>query len=351
MKCGKCGKKFDEEMYSGICPKCGYFNNRQADYDVSRYFSASFDDGGKASTSAQAAKQHAQLHKMYDKHDMHSRNMTPNVQTAKPLPGYQQTSAGERRVPLGKENPYQKTQAVTPAKTYQTRQNSAYGQSGTYRAGSIGAYGHASYGKASTSGEKKKNFVTPLCIVIAVLAIAGTAAACQSKKQSLEKLYYTVEFEQETVQAGEPFEMNGRLIAAEKVKEVDTSALEGMPQGEKLVAVTAEILPAEAESDDNASASIYVWDGSSYKKPLNDYVILDLFYDGDYSAKADILSEYSFYGYISADGKRGDCYFFVDEDAEELTISFEEGSKKDGIYVLNRRVSIPLLLEEGGENE
>ena len=70
MRCVRCGKNFDEEMYSGVCPKCGHFNNRRAEVDVSGYFSAKFDDD-KVSTDAQASAQHARLHEMYDDPNAH----------------------------------------------------------------------------------------------------------------------------------------------------------------------------------------------------------------------------------------------------------------------------------------
>lgn len=358
MRCGRCGKNFDEEMYSGICPKCGHFNNRQKEYDVSGYFSAKFDDGGKVSTSAQAAKQHEQLHRaydssnmhktgagqheklhqMYDSFNMHSQTAKPNAQAAKPLSGYQQTSAGRQGVPLGKTNPYQTAQTVTAGKTYP--------------AGNSGTYSQNKYGKANAYGEEKgKNLVTPICVIIAVLAIVGTVFGSQLKRQSLERTCYTLDFEQETAQAGEIFELNERLLVVDEAKVVDTSALEGMPEGEKLVAVTVEILPVEERVKEYENGEVYVSDGSSYKIPLGDYTVMETLYNGDYSMSDDVLSEYSFYGYIPTDGEYGDCYFFVDEDAEEIMISFEERSKKNGLYVLRRRVSVPLQLGEGGEDE
>lgn len=360
MRCEKCGKNFDEKMYSGICPKCGYFNNRQADYDVSKYFSATFDEGEKISTNAQAAKQHEQLHKMYDSSNMHKagagsheklhekydkQNM--HSQGQRPLSGYQQTPVNKQSISPGKPNPYQTSQPMVTGNKYQAGQSGVYGQNRTYQAGQAGTYGQNKYGKATAySEEKKKNLVTPICIAIAVLAIAGTAVGCQLKKQSLKNIYDTLDFEKETVQAGESFEINERRFVVERAKVVDTSALSGMPEGEKLVAVSVEILPTEVRGSDNTSGDVYVSDGSSYKMPLERYTVTDILYDGDYSMGDDILSEYSFYGYISADGKNGECYFFVDDDAEEITISFEEGSKKEGIYVLHRRVSVSLQLEE-----
>lgn len=352
MRCGRCKKNFDEEMYSGVCPNCGHFNNRQAEYDVSRYFSAKFDDGGKTSTSAQAAKQHEQLHRMYDAQNMHKagagsheklhemydkyagHGQTMSSSAPKQMENYQ---AG---VSLGKTNPYQ------PATM----------QGGTFPAGQTGSYQQksfpqpAQYGQtAKLNGEpKKKNIITPICIVIAVMAVAITAVGCYLKEQSMEETYCTLEFEQETAQAGELFEVHERLFIVDKAKVVDTSALDGMPKDEKLVAVNVELLPADKSGNGDASGEVYVSDGSSYKLPLNDYTVTDILYDGDYSMGDGIFSRYTFSGYISSSGKTGDLYFLVDENAEEISITFEEGSEKDGIYVLQRRVSIPLKLEEDG---
>lgn len=346
MRCAKCNKNFDEEMYSGICPKCGHFNNRQSEYDVSRYFSARFDDSGKVSTSEQAAKQHEQLHKAYDKYNMHSQTAKPNAQTSRPnaqtsgpLSGYQRPSAGNQQRPAGnqgvapgKANPYQSPRTAIPEKTYP--------------AGNSDTYGQNKYGKANAYGEEKKNYVTPLCIVIAILAIAVTVTACQLKKQSLEENYYTLDFEQETAQAGEMFGIGAQLLIVDNAETVDTSALEGMPEGEKMVAVSVELLPTEEEGD--GSGAVYVSDGSSYKGPLDDYTVRNVLYGGDYSLGNDILSRYDFKGNTSTDGKTGKLYFLVDENAEEISVCFEEGNQKGGLYVLNRRVSVSLQLEEDG---
>lgn len=297
MRCGRCGKNFDEEMYSGICPKCGHFNNRQKEYDVSGYFSARFDGDDKVSTSAQAAKQHEQLHRMYDSQNMH------------------------------KVNPYQTGQPGMQGNTYQTGQSGAYGQAKAY-------------------GEKEKNIVTPICVVIAVLAIIITVVGCQLKRQSLEKAYYTLDFEKEEAQPGELFEIGTRLLIVDKVETVDTSDKVGMPEDEKLIAVSVELLPTEEGS--SASGNVYVSDGSSYKMPLEDYTVKDILYDGDYSMGDDILSRYDFNGYVSADGKTGKLYFLIDKTAEEICVCFEEENEKSGLSVLDRRVSVSLQLKEDG---
>lgn len=360
MRCGRCGKNFDEEMYSGVCPKCGHFNNRQTEYDVNKYISAKFEDGAKTSTSAQAAKQHAELHKMYDSQNMHKAGAGSHEQLHKaydknnghgqtaPASGYQ---AGR---PLGKPNPYQS--AAVQGNTYQTGQTGSYqqgsypkqaqyGPNRTYQAGKNGSYGQAN----AYDEKKKKNIITPICIVIAILAVSVTVVCCHLKEQSMEETYSTLDFEQETAQSGELFEVYERLFIVDKAKVVDTSALEGMPKGEKLVAVTVEVLPSDTSNYD-LSGEVYVSDGSSYKVPLDNYTVMNILYDGDYSMGDDIFPGYSFQGniYIQSDGKTGDFYFFVDENAEDITLFFDEGSEKDGIYVLNRRVNVSLQLEEDG---
>lgn len=350
MRCVRCGKNFDEELHSGICPKCGHFNNRQKEYDVSKYISARFDSADdKVSTSEQAARQHEKLHRMYDAQNMHRAgagaheklhemydkyNMHRQVQ--RPLSGYQQPASP------GKNNPYQGAQPVQIGNAYQT------GQAGNpHQTGQTGNYGLSRYGQANVYGEeKKKNIVTPICIVIGILSIVCTIALCYLKGQSLEKTYSTLDFAQETVQPGELFEIKEQLLIVDQAETVDTSAQEGMPEKEKLVAVSVELLPTDGRSND--SGDVFVSDGSSYKLPLNDYTVRDILYDGDYSMGDDILSQYDFKGNTSTDGKTGKLYFLVDENAEEICISFEEGNQKDGLYVLHRRVSVPLKLEEDG---
>lgn len=56
IKCKKCGKNFDPEIYSGLCPKCGTYNGVHMDEtDLSQYLSSSYS-GEEA---------HQKLHEMY----------------------------------------------------------------------------------------------------------------------------------------------------------------------------------------------------------------------------------------------------------------------------------------------
>lgn len=314
MRCGRCGNNFDEEMYSGICPKCGHFNNRRAEYDVSKYFSAKFDDGGKVSTQAQAAKQHEQLHRTYDSVNMHKQ-------------------AG---VPLGKPNPYQQTTAK--GGTYQAKPQ---GKSAAYGKSAYPVQGQ--YKRPNPRGETKtKNIVTPICAVIAVLAIMVTVFSVQMKKRSLAELYHTLDYEQEYVEAGEIFEIHNRLLLVDKAEVIDTSQYPNLTAGEKLVAVTVEILPADDEKRDGKymSDTVYVSDGYHCKQYLDSYVV-DEFLDVQ-----DVLTGYDYLNYGSIEGVTGRFYFFVNNEADEIVISFDEDREEETMFILERRVSVPLQLEE-----
>lgn len=378
MRCGRCGKHFDEEMYSGICPKCGHFNNKQAEYDVSKYFSARFEDGEKTSTSAQAQKQHAELHKMYDKYtnaskqhtelhraydkqDMHRSQQTKSYQAgignAQGKAGtYQQGNIHQ----VGKLNPYQQTYvqgntyqagqtgSYQQGSTYQTGQSGAYRQGSTYQTGQSGTYQRGSYPQrhgqaAKLNGEvKEKNIVTPICIVIAVLAILVSVLGVQIKKNNLSETYNTLDYEQQYAGVGELFEINDRLLMVEKAEVIDTSGLDGMPVGEKLVAVTVEILPTDDWKRDDMSGTVYVSDGYHCKQYLDSYVV------NGFLGAQDVLTGYDYLSYFSAEEMTGRFYFFVDEDAGEITISFDEDKEEDTVFVLQKRVSVSLLLKEEG---
>ncbi len=307
MRCGRCGKIFDEEMYSRICPKCGFFQNKRAEVDVSQYFSARFEDDKKVSTAAQAARQHDRLHEMYDKYNMH-----------KPMA----------------------------------------------RQGQGGFPGQKNYGQAKLYEEKKKrNFLVPVFAAIMVLAVAGTAALCNVKKQQVMENYQTLEYERQTAGVGELFEISGWLLTVREVKAMEMSSL---PAGEKLVAVSVEILPANEDSEYQESATVYVFDGVSCKEYLDSYVVEDDIFGGAYfeesdlteedildglysmqeSMGAEILTGYNYLGYGSKNGRMGAFYFLVDEAADEITISFDETNEENDISILQKRVSVPLQLGE-----
>lgn len=312
MRCGRCGKNFDEEMYSRICPKCGFFQNKRAEVDVSQYFSARFEDDKKTSTAAQAARQHDRLHEMYDKYNMH-----------KPMA----------------------------------------------RQGQGGFPGQKNYGQAKLYKEKKKrNFFVPVFAAIMVLAVAGTAALCNVKKQWVMEKYQTLDYERQTAGVGELFEINGRLLM---VKGAKAMQMNGAPTGEKLVAVSVEILPADGESRYLTSDTVYVFDGVSCKEYLDSYVVSEDIFGGEYFVESnltedygteedildglysmqelmetEILTGYNYLDYGSEDGKTGDFYFLVNEAADEITISFDETNEENDISILQKRVSVPLQLGE-----
>lgn len=351
MKCARCGKNFDGEMYSGICPKCGHFNNRQQEYDVSKYFSAKFEDDGKVSTSAQAAKQHEQLHRAYDSSDMHKPGAGQHEKLHQMYDKYnmhkQQTKNYQAGVPLGKTNPYQ--QGPVQGNLHQAGQGGFSGQGNTYRTGQSTAYGQGGhpgqnqYRQAKLNGEtKEKNIVTPICILIAILAVVGTVFTVQMKRQNLTEKYHTLDYEQEYAESGEVFEINSRLLLVDKAEVIDTSEYPNLAVGEKLVAVTVEVLPADEGNRErkHMSGTVYVSDGYNCKQYLDSYVVHDFLDVGDVLTGDDYLS------YSSVEGMTGRFYFFVNNEADEITISFDEDREEDTMFILERRVSVPLQLEE-----
>ena len=64
IRCAKCRKSFDPELYSGLCPKCGTYNGRKmTDAAMAHYVSSE----GKISTAEAGEKEHRQLHETYDR--------------------------------------------------------------------------------------------------------------------------------------------------------------------------------------------------------------------------------------------------------------------------------------------
>ncbi len=203
----------------------------------------------------------------------------------------------------------------------------------------------------------------PVFAAIMVLAVAGTAALCNVKKQQVMENYQTLEYERQTAGVGELFEISGWLLTVREVKAMEMSSL---PAGEKLVAVSVEILPANEDSEYQESATVYVFDGVSCKEYLDSYVVEDDIFGGAYfeesdlteedildglysmqeSMGAEILTGYNYLGYGSKNGRMGAFYFLVDEAADEITISFDETNEENDISILQKRVSVPLQLGE-----
>lgn len=289
------------------------------------------------------AGQHEKLHQMYDKYNMHKQAGTSPSGSA-------QARNYQAGVPLGKTNPYQ--QATVQGSTYQTGQTGSYGQGNAgkgYQGGQSASYGQSGYSgqnkarQASLNGEvKTKNLVTPICILIAVVAVAVTVISLQMKKQSLTERYNTLDYEQEYAEAGEVFEINNRLLLVDKAEVIDTSEYPDLAAEEKLVAVTVEILPADEGNQErkDMSGTVYVSDGYNCKEYLDSYVVTD-FLDVE-----DVLTGYDYLSYSSVDGVTGRFYFFVNYEADDIMISFDEERAEDTMFILERRVSVPLQLEE-----
>lgn len=74
IKCKKCGKRFEQDMYSGLCPKCGTYNGaHMSDGAAEQYFdSGRFGEAAhqelheRYGDTGHAADAHRKLHENYD---------------------------------------------------------------------------------------------------------------------------------------------------------------------------------------------------------------------------------------------------------------------------------------------
>ncbi len=365
MKCGKCGKQFDEAMYSGICPKCGYFNNRQGEIDVSRYYSARFEDDGKISANAPAGTASP----------VYRQGQPDLAPTGQPTGNPYQDSAAYRRYAQEQAERSKKFLnrfylvcgaiiilcSVISAALLLLRKIATSDIPGTADPGSAGVesgelYDEGDYGQPG--GEPDD---------------AGGYGRSGEKAEESDE---TAEFEWEMADVGQLFDIYDRLFIVDKAEVINTSGFEGMPAGEKLIAVTVKILPesewGETEADsgggnngvfdepeegtaatppieeeDRISSEIYVSDGLSCKRYLEPYAISELFGGGSVEEE-DALKEYDYLGLYSEEGKKGKFFFFVDDGAEKIRISFDERRERYGNPDLRRRVSVPLQIEESG---
>ena len=197
-----------------------------------------------------------------------------------------------------------------------------------------------------------------------MFAIAVTVIAGNLKKREIEEIYRTVDFEQETAEAGQVFEVNGRLLLVEGAEVVDTSMMSGIAEAEKLVAVTVEILPSEEWDSDWAYHTVYLSDGSACRQCLDSYAlesivsldefpasgdpydIMEKIYDMRQSMVEDILTGSDYLNYDYGEGKTGTFYFLIDKGAGNVAISFDQEGTKNGVSILEKRVSVPLVLGE-----
>lgn len=242
-------------------------------------------------------------------------------------------------------------------------------------------------------GEKKnKNIVTPVCIIISIAAILLTAVNGYSKKwyslkaaadmyaekqEGMESgSFASQKFEWQTVDAGETFIIGRREVTVERAEMIDRSMLTDVPAGEKLVKVSVEVRllkdweyhAADEEEEPEAetasyeppedwdyfwdhSGLVYVSDGVSCNLPLDNESVMKMAGDrgsfGEAFSEKDILTGSGFID-CSEEGQTGEFFFLADEKAEEIRISFSDGEYACGPYILEKRVSVPLRIEEGG---
>ncbi len=192
-------------------------------------------------------------------------------------------------------------------------------------------------------------------MVLLLLVIAATAAACNMKKRHIAGLYQIVDFESETAETGQMFQINGRRLKVEKAEVVDTSALSGMPKDQKLIAVKVSLMPGDGKrSITTEPGMIYLSDGCICRQWLDERTLDRILSPGepsdgeeaDYSP-GEVLTEYDYADDVLLTERRGTFYFLMDEEVQTASISFDQLRREDGISVLEKRVSVPLSFEEG----
>ena len=293
-RCAKCGKNFDEEMYCHICPKCGFYNKQKEKYDVNQYYT-SFDDdsmnkrfnmddwqnasgGVKVSTQKEAQRAHEELHRRYEHTSA--------------------TKAHEKHTMIfDREQPPQV--------------------------------------------KRKKPKLLSVCVILEILAIIITVIYCKFAYMQATQTAHTLSFESFSAQPGESFDVEGRSVCVNRVKQIDTSILTGVPEGEKLVAVFLDVANQDMGYQAD-SESGYIFDGKSYKEPLSAYkldaILPSIGLDSDGLLAA--------YGYLHRDTEDGYFLFLVEEEASRLEFIVEEQTMKNHVLVVTKQITVPMELEE-----
>lgn len=322
MKCIKCGKHFDEEMYSCICPKCGTYNRHAEKYNVNQYYSANFGEDGKVSTDAQARAAHEELHRMYEgqnvgqAHSVH--RQTP------PMPNV------PRPVQQAPNIPWQKQQAP----------NTPWGmQRGMQAAWPVQQINRQ---PAKQMQAEKRSVFVPVMLIIIVVTVLITVFVYKVMQQNALKQMTTLDYETAEHAPGETFELEDREITVTAAGKIDTEVITGMPEGEKMIAVTLNVEELEGADWDAKSEVVYVNYPGNCRQPLAAYeiedmlVVLGINYDRVLSA----------YNYLRRADGAGFFLFMVDEDVEEIELVLDEMEMEKGVLTVKTKHVIPLELAE-----
>lgn len=311
-RCMKCGKNFDEEMYCHICPKCGTYNRPKEKYDINQYFTTNTDgsekdifSGEKYSTQKQAQETHEKLHRMYEHtsvREAHEKQST----------AYQETFF-ERPKPSKQDN-YPKSEVV----------------------------GREIFEQEKKSAPKRKKPVFLIvCILIMAVTILCTVIYCKFAYFKASQTAMTLSFDTQEGQMGEAFELDGRQVCVDHLKQIDTSVISGFPTGEKLIAVYLDVDNQDMGWKTD-SETIYIYDGTAYKEPVSTYK-LDMTLPSLGLQESELLTSY---GYLHSDVEDGYFLFFVDKEATRGEITFEEQEMRDHVRVITKRVTVPVVFEE-----
>lgn len=279
VRCKKCNKRFDEEMYSHICPKCGLYNRLADKYDINQYFST--NDGGnwepyvepKVSTQNVADRSHERLHRMYEK--------------------------------------------KTVSQAHQKH------------------HGEYSLQKKNSTSRNKQYMFYLWAVFFLVIVIIITSVICKTTYFVAKDTYLELSYTEKKVEQGEEFDIAGRGVKITSVECCDTELIGGIPEGKTLAVMYFDVDTRDMGWD-NLDVSVYFFDGKTYSVPISQHtiesalVILGIDVD-DFS---------NYYSFLNRDKEHGCFIFVIDEDACEYQVVFDEYTDKNKISVLSDRVTV-----------
>lgn len=290
IKCSKCGKRFDLDVYSGICPKCGAYNGVHAEgSDISQYLSSGYS-GEEA---------HRQLHKAYGDtgHD-------PDAHR----------------------------------KLHDTYDRS-YGDAHPVYAGQTDGKLHPAGSAVKTARQKKSGYaaVIVLCFLL-VLVPAITVYCYQQMKKEIIQERMNVEISQVTAENGntivfeqEPFVYPLTVsVAGQERIEPDEFAEEG-----KVLLVVKVSAASESYNRDAWIENVFLgyrYGGNDcYQKPMDFYSMSEINSWPFGLADSELLSPYS-YGFGNGEREEGYWFFVIPQDAENPELIFETATGEGIVF-------------------
>lgn len=262
IKCKKCGKHFDSDIYSGLCPKCGTYNGVHMDEtDVSRYLSSSYS----------GEESHQKLHEMYGDtgHD----------------------GSAHRKLHEDYDQSYR---AAHPVHTDLPEEK----------------------------GSRIPGLLSAFLLFLIVLLPIFCAFSYREWKEDTIREALAFEVRQQTGTVGNFTVLEGGVLEYPihvTLLEAGEASLSGpLQKGKKLVEVKASIESEDYNFGTALEASLQYQSGGStfYRKPLDEYALRD------YLPLLGISEEDLLSAYNPGNGKEssGYYYFIVEEDARDMKL-------------------------------